>query len=95
MKTKLISTLSLSLMLSACATTQYGWDHPTNGYTQANTDKAQCKYSAVTATGNYSPNNRGGGIAQAMADSYDMISRRNEIFNLCMQSRGYSLRALT
>ena len=96
-KHTIISTLALTILLSSCATTQYGWDHPTNSEAQFTSDRAQCQYSAVTATGSYAPNNRGyqTSIGQAMADQYDIRSRQNEIFGLCMRARGYVWRAAT
>jgi hypothetical protein len=89
------SVILAVVLLSGCAAPTV-WTRPGAVSSDFERDRAQCQYEGAAATANYNtgPTARsyGGAVGQGIGEGIAIAMRRNELFTLCMQARGYRQR---
>ena len=79
-KKSLIVLFLLCSMISLTGCASYEWRHPTKTQADFDRDKIQCEYEAQKATAYY---------AYDFVAQVEQAKQRTQIFNMCMQTKGY------
>lgn len=82
-------TFFVLFMLAACATPPRGWVRPDTTAQQFSKDQAECKFEAAKSANQVNSSYR-----SSFGQELDLVVRRNEIHDLCLKAKGYSLQAL-
>jgi hypothetical protein len=87
MKTHLLLTALACATLAACAAPPRTWVKTDATDTQFAKDRAECRYEAAKSANQVNPSYR-----SSFGQELDLSYRRGEIYDLCLQAKGYMLK---